>query len=371
VTWVLAGITLAAVFTFFALAMTYKVITGKERLVYYHQEVAVMLVSALVLEGLRRPVLPYLDVTILGIGMFLACGRVGCLMAGCCHGKPHGWGVRYGEEHVETGFTPDLVGVRLFPVQLMEAAWVLCVVAVGAALILNGRPPGTALAWYTISYGLGRFSFEFMRGDAERPYHLGLSQPQWLSVILMLLVMGAELHGTLQYHPWHVAATGFLLICASAIIIRGRIQKTLGHSILHARHIQEVARAMASARRPAKEQADAFKDKVVTGGVLIGRTSLGIQISTGEVRNEGECIRHYTLSCERPTMTEETAELLAKLMLRLKHPSSSHELVGRTQGIFHLLIHPAGCNDKSHPRMGASERSVDSFVVNEARMNSL
>ena len=35
----------------------------------------------------RRPS-PYLDATALGLGAFLACGRVGCTLAGCCHGRP-------------------------------------------------------------------------------------------------------------------------------------------------------------------------------------------------------------------------------------------------------------------------------------------
>jgi prolipoprotein diacylglyceryltransferase len=55
----------------------------------------VMLVAAAFLWLLHEhePIIPYLDVTILVIGIFLVCGRIGCLMVGCCHGKPHRWGV--------------------------------------------------------------------------------------------------------------------------------------------------------------------------------------------------------------------------------------------------------------------------------------
>ena len=69
--------------------------TGEERIIYYRHEIAVMVVAALLLWLLRQPLLPYLDVTILGIGMFLTCGRMGCFMVGCCHGRPHDWGVCY------------------------------------------------------------------------------------------------------------------------------------------------------------------------------------------------------------------------------------------------------------------------------------
>jgi Prolipoprotein diacylglyceryl transferase len=112
--WVFGGIILTSMATFLALAMATKIVTGREMLIYYHHEVAVMAVAAGYLWLLCRPMLPYLDITLLGVGTFLAFGRVGCLMAGCCHGRPHGWGVRYREEHAAAGFTPCFVGVRLF-----------------------------------------------------------------------------------------------------------------------------------------------------------------------------------------------------------------------------------------------------------------
>src|SRR5258705_1231483 len=108
---VITAILLAAVLTFFGLVMATKIITGEEQIIYYHHEIAVMVVAALSLWLLGQPLLPYLDLTILGIGMFLACGRVGCLMVGCCHGRPHSWGVCYRQEHAAAGFTSYYVGV--------------------------------------------------------------------------------------------------------------------------------------------------------------------------------------------------------------------------------------------------------------------
>ena len=52
-------------------------------------------VATVLLSLLDAPVLSYLDVTVLSLGLFLAWGRLGCLMAGCCHGRPQNWGVRY------------------------------------------------------------------------------------------------------------------------------------------------------------------------------------------------------------------------------------------------------------------------------------
>jgi hypothetical protein len=141
---VLVWLVLTAVLTFLALAMVTKIITGEENLIYYHHEIAVMVVAACLLNLLYQPVLPYLDITILGLGTFLAFGRVGCLMVGCCHGRPHGRGVCYRAEHAAAGFTPYLVGVRLFPIQAVESVWVFSIVVVGVCLsrvvISRARP---------------------------------------------------------------------------------------------------------------------------------------------------------------------------------------------------------------------------------------
>ena len=87
-----------------------------------------------------------LDVTALGLGVFLTCGRCGCLMVGCCHGKPFRWGVRYGEAHAREGFPAVYVGARLFPVQALEAVIVAAVVSACAVAIVLGAPAGTAVS---------------------------------------------------------------------------------------------------------------------------------------------------------------------------------------------------------------------------------
>lgn len=87
--WVLALVILSAATTFFVLVMLTKIVTGGASIVYCHHEIAVVIASVLLLKLLHQPVLSYLDVTSLGIGIFLVCGRVSCLMVGCGHGRPH------------------------------------------------------------------------------------------------------------------------------------------------------------------------------------------------------------------------------------------------------------------------------------------
>ena len=97
-------------------ALLAKLLTGEDGFVFYRDAITALLFVALVLRLLHRPVLPYLDVTILGAGLFQAFGRFGCLLVGCCHGRPSRFGLRYSYRHAQTGFPSYLVGVRLFPI---------------------------------------------------------------------------------------------------------------------------------------------------------------------------------------------------------------------------------------------------------------
>ncbi len=343
---VMAGIVVAAVLTFLGLVMDTKIIVGEEQIVYYHHEVAVMIVTAVLLWLLHQPILPYLDVTILGIGMFLVCGRIGCLMVGCCHGRPHRWGVRYRAEHAAAGFTPYYVGIRLFPIQAVESLWVFCIVLVGMALALSSQPPGTALAWYVVSYDLGRFCFEFMRGDPERPYLWGFSEAQWISFVLVCVVVAAELSGFIAFQPWHIGAIVGLALTMIGVALHRRFQKTARHRLLHPHHVKQVAQAI--------EQASEWKPDASSNvpwtimpprhfnpaEVRVAQTSLGIQISASQTRRGADCVYHYALSCRDGSMTEEAARTLADLMLLLTHASASNELVKGNQGVFHLVVYP-------------------------------
>jgi Prolipoprotein diacylglyceryl transferase len=335
---------LAAILTFFGLVMATKIITGEERIIYYHHEIAVMVVAAFLLWILGHPVLPYLDVLILGVGAFLVCGRVGCLMVGCCHGRPHRWGVCYREEHADAGFTPYFVGVRLFPVQVVESLWVFFVVTTGVTFVLNGHPAGAALAWYVVTYDLGRFCFEFLRGDPNRSYLWGFSQPQWISLLLMCGVVWAEVANVLPLHLWHVAATAFLALVMGAIGLARRFSRTTRHRLLHPRHVKEVAEAMSLSSSPATGAKAASQWTVLPRKnsipAHIGYTSLGVQISGGKVNGAAGDTYHYTLSCRDGGMTEETARILAGLILQLRQAIGAGEFVKGNQNVFHLLIHP-------------------------------
>jgi hypothetical protein len=273
--------------TFLALAMVTKIITGEEQLIYYHQEIAILIAAAVFLKMIDQPLLPYLDVTILGIGTFLVCGRLGCLMGGCCHGRPHRWGVRYRKEHADAGFTHYYVGVRLFPIQAVESFWVLVLVIVGYGLVLGRSAPGEALAWYVIAYDIGRFCFEFLRGDPNRPYHWGFSEAQWISFFLMCAVVWAEVSGALVFHTWHVVATAAMISVMVAVAIARRYSQTDSHKFLNPRHVKEVADAIERVSAAVAERTTLTRENPRPEVIPVGCTSLGIQISAGKIKEAG------------------------------------------------------------------------------------
>jgi prolipoprotein diacylglyceryltransferase len=337
--WVILAIVICAVLTFFAVIMVTKIITGEEQIIYFHHEIAVMLITAGLLWLLRQPILPYLDVTILGIGIFLTCGRIGCLMVGCCHGRPHRWGVCYRQEHAEAGFAPYLVGVRLFPIQIVESLYVLAIVVVGI-LVFSGRSPGEALAWYVITYDIGRFCFEFMRGDTGRPYLYGFSEAQWISLFLMLAALGAELSGLLIFHEWHAAATVCIVGAMIVIAIRRRLRGEAKYKLFHPRQIEEVAEAVGSLSSLATRLTGFSEYTLAPDEIRIARTSVGVKISASRIEDDSGLIDHYAISHQSDVMSEEIARALGGLVLQLGHYSGPSQIVSHDTGIYHLLIRP-------------------------------
>lgn len=111
-----------------------------------------------------------------------AFGRVGCFLAGCCHGRPAGsfFSVTFTDPACEVD--PALLGVPLYPTQLLEAAGNL-LIFLGLAAALRRRPrPGSVLALYAALYAAQRFLIEFLRGDDRGGAMLGASPAQLISL---------------------------------------------------------------------------------------------------------------------------------------------------------------------------------------------
>jgi hypothetical protein len=174
---VVFGLSGAAAASFFLWGLARRAITGRESLVLLeHVWVAGFAVAGFCWAA-GVDVLRGLDVLACGLTVFLAAGRVGCFSVGCCYGVPAGIGTAY---PAEARLPARLTGVRLLPVQLIEAAGLL--VIGGVALVVAGGRPGMATIWFLLSYAVVRFGTEGLRGD-DRPMVAGLSRQRWLCVI--------------------------------------------------------------------------------------------------------------------------------------------------------------------------------------------
>jgi hypothetical protein len=177
------GLSAAAALSFFAWAVLRRAVTGHETLVLLEHTWAALGAVALYFAAIGGPVAPGLDVLAVGLCPFLAAGRIGCLTAGCCHGQPSGVGVVYRAAQV---WAARLRGVRLFPVQLVEAVALLTIGAVGYGLA--GGTPGTATVWVLAAYATVRFGVEALRGD-RRPVVAGVPVARAMAAAQLALAL--------------------------------------------------------------------------------------------------------------------------------------------------------------------------------------
>lgn len=108
-----------------------------------------------------------------------AIGRIGCVMAGCCHGFEYDGPFALYYPNAISGLSPEQ---GYFPIQLVEALLNvgICVVLLICAKKLSRRYD--LLISYMGCYGVARFILEIFRGDAVRGIYFSLSVSQWISI---------------------------------------------------------------------------------------------------------------------------------------------------------------------------------------------
>lgn len=327
--WIVPCLLASGLATAFVLAMATKVVTGQETLVFYHHEIAILATSALQLQALGAPVLRVLDLNALWLGAFLVFGRQGCLMVGCCHGRPHHWGVRYSESHANEGFPACYVGVRLFPVQVLESLLVAAIVLAGSALAWRGAPAGSVLALHVVCYCAVRIWLEELRGDAARPYWGRFSEAQWTSTVLMAAVLASEWQGRLPRADWHFGVGLATALGLAVLALTGRAR----HRILAPRHADEVARLLRSLRS---------LPEAPHGPIAVRRTSQAFGVSCQALGSvDGRPSTLYALSHAGRALDEREARVLSGLIANLVGARGARALLRGARGIYHLIVRDA------------------------------
>ena len=104
-------------------------------------------------------------------------GRLGCLCAGCCHGRvTDAW---YGVNNVA-------LGVKTVPVQLFEALFLFALAAFLTWRLWRGMRGNLGL--YLACYAVWRFFAEYLRSDDRGQSPIAFLSPSQLTAVILLLV---------------------------------------------------------------------------------------------------------------------------------------------------------------------------------------
>jgi len=134
----------------------------------------------------RMPFWTTCDVFAPGIALGHVTGRLGCLAAGCCYGKPTDvpWAIVFTNPLAATNVGTPL-GIPLHPTQLYEAGAALVIVTLLLVTERRGRPFAGRTFWsYMFLYAVSRYIIEMYRGDPRGTVFGIFSTSQFISVVL-------------------------------------------------------------------------------------------------------------------------------------------------------------------------------------------
>jgi phosphatidylglycerol:prolipoprotein diacylglycerol transferase len=159
--------------------------------VFYGGLIAAVLVCIYQLRKHRLPLWQSGDLFAPGIALGYMVGRLGCLMAGCCYGRPTdvAWAVTFTDPAANFNVGTPL-NTPLHPTQVYEAlAGLLMFVAL---LVLERRwrhYPGRTFWTFVLMYSFLRFFIEFYRGDDRGLVFETVSTSQAISIVLAPLAV--------------------------------------------------------------------------------------------------------------------------------------------------------------------------------------
>ena len=116
------------------------------------------------------------DIAAASIAIAHGLGRIGCLMAGCCHGgKTEEW----------YGIYMMAMGYKVVPIQLYEALFLFALFGFFVWRLLKNK--GCNLSLYMAIYGAWRFVIEYFRKDYRGSTVVDFLSPSQFIAILMII----------------------------------------------------------------------------------------------------------------------------------------------------------------------------------------
>lgn len=136
------------------------------------------------------------DFAALRVPVGQAFGRIGCLCAGCCFGRPTDmpWGIKYPPSTLNPSLN-ELYGQALHPTQIYETIYctlIFIVLLVMTSKYFRGKlMKGVVATTYVGLYAVCRFVNEFFRFDMERKFVGAVSTSQFISILLVIGAVAA------------------------------------------------------------------------------------------------------------------------------------------------------------------------------------
>jgi phosphatidylglycerol:prolipoprotein diacylglycerol transferase len=159
--------------------------------VFYGGLIAAVLVCIYQLRKHKLPLWTSGDLFAPGIALGYMVGRLGCLMAGCCYGRPTdvAWAITFTDPAANLNVGTPL-NQALHPTQVYESLAGLVIFVVLLALERRGRAfQGRTFWMFVLLYAVSRFVIEFYRGDDRGFVFNAISTSQAISIVLAPLAI--------------------------------------------------------------------------------------------------------------------------------------------------------------------------------------
>lgn len=122
----------------------------------------------------------YIDLMTPSIAIAQGCGRIGCLLAGCCYGRETDSPL--GIVFTHSAFAPN--NVRLIPTQIIMSVGDFVIAGILLWYSSKSRKRGQTTILWLLLYSIGRFFIEFLRADYRGNIGI-LSTSQFIAVIFV------------------------------------------------------------------------------------------------------------------------------------------------------------------------------------------
>ncbi len=155
--------------------------------VFYGGLIAALVVGLLLVKRYKLPVWKTADMIAPGIALGHVIGRIGCLLAGCCYGKPTDvpWAITFQNPLAGLNVGTPL-GVPLHPTQLYDAGTELAIMIFLLATEKKGQRFAGRTFWlYMLLYAVSRYVVEMYRGDDRGMIAYFFSTSQLVSIAIV------------------------------------------------------------------------------------------------------------------------------------------------------------------------------------------